>query len=154
MNAGKRYQIDRTRIIFEQFEDETVLVNTETGYYYSLSNTGSEVLRLLDEGCSADDLPIILFGSSSSEDTHQRWDIVRKFVEKLVDESIIAARSSDSSNHIGKDPGPAPLRRGDRIRASGARAFRRRSGSAVNRSDPPGRSGVRMAEGNGQWELV
>jgi len=30
-----KYQIDRSRIIFEQFEDETVLVNTETGYYYT-----------------------------------------------------------------------------------------------------------------------
>lgn len=105
MNAGKRYQIDRTRIIFEQFEDETVLVNTETGYYYSLSDTGSEVLRLLDEGCSADDLPTILFGSS--EDTHQWRDIVEKFVERLADESIITVRSSDNSNHIERAPGPA-----------------------------------------------
>ena len=105
MNAGKRYQIDRTRIIFEQFEDETVLVNTETGYYYSLSDTGSEVLRLLDEGCSADDLPTILFGSS--EDTQHWRDMVEKFVERLIDESIITGRSSDDSNHIGSDPGPA-----------------------------------------------
>jgi hypothetical protein len=104
VNAQK-YQIDRSRIIFEQFEDETVLVNTETGYYYSLSNTGSEILRLLDEGCLADDVPTILFGSC--EGTHQRRDIVQKFVERLVGESIITVRSSDYSNQIGRDPGPA-----------------------------------------------
>jgi len=111
MNAGRRYQIDRTRIIFEQFEDETVLVNTETGYYYSLSNTGSEILRLLEEGCSADDLPTILFGSS--EDTHQWRDIVEKFVDQLADEIIITVRSSDYSNQIDRDSGPA--RYGDGI---------------------------------------
>jgi hypothetical protein len=105
VNAGKRYEIDRARIIFEQFEDETVLVNTETGYYYSLSNTGSEILRLLEEGCSADNLPTILFGSS--EDTQQRRDMVEKFVDQLADESIITVRSSDYSNHVGRDPGPA-----------------------------------------------
>jgi hypothetical protein len=110
VNAPKKYQIDRTRIIFEQFEDETVLVNTETGYYYSLSNTGSEILRLLEEGCSADDLPTILFGSS--EDTHQRRDIAEKFVERLVDESIIMLRAPDYSSNIGREPSPAPYGEG------------------------------------------
>jgi hypothetical protein len=32
---------------------------------------------------------------------------VEKFVERLADESIITVRSSDNSNHIGRNPGPA-----------------------------------------------
>jgi hypothetical protein len=91
--AGK-YQIDRSRIIFEQFEDETVLVNTETGYYYSLSNTGSEILKLLEDGCSVAELPTILFGGSTADD--QRPATVEGFVERLAEESIITARASDA----------------------------------------------------------
>jgi len=64
VDNSKTYRIDRTRIVFEQFEDETVLVNTETGYYYSLSPSGSDILRLLEEGCPAGDLIHALFGNS------------------------------------------------------------------------------------------
>jgi hypothetical protein len=105
VSEPRKYQIDRSRIIFEQFEDETVLVNTETGYYYSLSNTGSEVLRLLEDGCSAADLPTILFGNS--EEADQRRAIVEKFVERLTDESIITARASDYASQISGERGPA-----------------------------------------------
>ena len=105
MSEPGKYQIDRSRIIFEQFEDETVLVNAETGYYYSLSNTGSEVLRLLEEGCSTADLPTILF--DNSEEGHQRRSIVAKFVDRLADERIIMARASDYASQISEKPGPA-----------------------------------------------
>jgi hypothetical protein len=105
VSEPKEYQIDRSRIIFEQFEDETVLVNTETGYYYSLSNTGSEVLRLLEDGCPAADLPLILFGST--EDTHMRRAVVETFVERLADEGIIMARASEFASQISGERGPA-----------------------------------------------
>jgi hypothetical protein len=100
-----KYQIDRTRIIFEQFEDETVLVNTETGYYYSLSNTGSGILRLIEDGCSSADLPVMLFGSF--EDDHQRRAMVEEFVDQLLGENIIKARASDYPSKIGNERGPA-----------------------------------------------
>jgi len=105
VSEPSKYQIDRSRIIFEQFEDETVLVNTETGYYYSLSNTGSEVLRLLEDGCSAADLPIFLFGNT--EDAHPRRSMVEKFVERLAGESIITARASEYASEISGERGPA-----------------------------------------------
>jgi Coenzyme PQQ synthesis protein D (PqqD) len=105
VSEPRKYQIDRTRIIFEQFEDEMVLVNTETGYYYSLSNSGSEILRLLEDGCSSADLPTILFGSF--EDNHQRRTIVDKFIDQLVAESIISVRASAYPSKTSKEPAPA-----------------------------------------------
>ena len=93
MATPARYKIDRTRIIFEQFEDETVLVNTETGFYYSLSNSGSEILRLLEKGCDAGDLPQALFGQS--QDAHQCQNSIESFVAKLVDEEIIVATNAE-----------------------------------------------------------
>ena len=101
----KTYQIDRSRIIFEQFEDETVLVNTESGYYYSLSASGSEILTLLEHGCSVDDLSIVLFGES--DDSLERRNLVEKFVDRLAGECILIERNSDRSN-----PAPAPPRYG------------------------------------------
>ena len=105
MSEPIKYQVDRTRIIFEQFEDETVLVNTETGYYYSLSNSGSEILRLLEDGHSSADLPKILFGSN--EEDNQRRTMVERFVGRLIEESIIRVRASDYPDKVGKPDGAA-----------------------------------------------
>jgi hypothetical protein len=91
-NAGT-YKLDRARIVFEQFEDETVLVNTETGYYYSLSPSGSEILRLLEEGCPAESLVHALFGNSYS--ISHPTGLIESFVKRLKSEGILVDRASD-----------------------------------------------------------
>ena len=95
MKSG-HYKIDRSKILFEQFEDETVLINIETGFYYSLSNDGSEILRLIDEGCPADALPSVLFESKDkfASVSIQIWD----FLASLADEGIIAPCSLTPEN--------------------------------------------------------
>lgn len=79
--------IDRARIQFERFEDETVIINVETGFYYSLSQSGSEVLQLIESGCPAGMLATALFGHSE-EATRYSLDISR-FVEDLIREGIV-----------------------------------------------------------------
>jgi len=100
VNNAKTYQIDKTRIIFEQFEDETVLVNTENGYYYSLSPSGSEILRLLEDGCPAGDLVLALFGDSA--DIRARQVLIESFVQRLISESILVDRATDHPLRTGK----------------------------------------------------
>jgi hypothetical protein len=95
MNTSTAYQIDKTRIIFEQFEDETVLIDTQGGYYYSLSPSGTEILHLLESGCPVEDLAPALFGESAEESQPQ--PIVADFVQQLISEGVIVERASDYS---------------------------------------------------------
>jgi hypothetical protein len=95
MGIPSSYQIDRTKIIFEQFEDETVLIDTQGGYYYSLSPSGTEILHLLEDGCPDENLPQALFGDSG-EVSQLLW-IVANFVRRLIDEGIVIARASGYS---------------------------------------------------------
>jgi len=103
----KRYQIDRTRFIFEQFDDETVLVNTQSGYYYSLSASGTEILHLIEDGCSTDGLARALFGSA--EDSSENFDRFRtpieSFIEQLKAEEILTERAPDRPGVAAADPG-------------------------------------------------
>jgi len=85
------FQIDRTRIVFEQFEDEAVLVKIKTGYDYSSSTTRSEILHLLEDGHSVDELTAILFDPSN--DLSQLRPNFGSFAERLANENIIIARS-------------------------------------------------------------
>lgn len=89
-----RYSIDRSRIIFERFEDETVLVNVESGYYYSLTPTGAEILELLEEGISANSLALTLFGDSENSTRFQSR--IADFVGQLAAEGIIVERESEN----------------------------------------------------------
>jgi hypothetical protein len=99
-----QYRVDRSKILFEQFEDETVLINTETGYYYSLSQEGSEILRLLDEGCPVEELLFVLFGNL----VHPLpvSDEIWSFLARLHDEGIVtssaAARGDSLAVIVGK----------------------------------------------------
>ena len=94
----KRYELDRARIILERFEEETVLVNIESGYYYSVSSAGSEILELLEEGLAADDLAPALFGDS---ETLHRFQIrIAQFVEKLAVEGSVVERDPQAAQAL------------------------------------------------------
>jgi hypothetical protein len=94
--------IDRARIQFERFEDETVIINVENGLYYSLSPSGSEVLRLVDNGCSVGTLVERLLGNS--EEASQHGPRIICFVEDLIREGILvevdALAVADHTNPI------------------------------------------------------
>jgi hypothetical protein len=87
LDKNASFCIDRTRIQFEKFEDETVIINVENGLYYSLSPSGSEVLRIVDSGCPSGLLIDTLLGNS--EEAIQHGPNIIRFVEDLIREGIL-----------------------------------------------------------------
>ena len=96
MSQAARYEIDRARIIFERFEDETVLVNIENGYYYSASDAGTEVLDLLARGLTSEELTGLLTAGAGDPATAGKQ--IQDFVGQLLTEGIIVARNGDHTN--------------------------------------------------------
>lgn len=90
-----RYRIEHARLVAERFEEETVLVNVESGYYYSLSPSGAEILELLNEGIQADKLAPALFGDSQNCERFRSR--IAAFVAQLADEGIIVEREPGST---------------------------------------------------------
>jgi hypothetical protein len=84
-------QIDRTRIVSEQFEDDPVLIHIKTGCYYRLSKTVSEIVHLLEVGHTVNELTAFLFDPSN--DLSQLRPDIESFVERLANEEITIARS-------------------------------------------------------------
>jgi hypothetical protein len=89
-------RIDRARIQFEQFDDETVMINVENGLYYSLSKSGSEVLGLLEDGCRVDALATALFGDTQEATDH--GSAISGFVEDLCREGILIESNTHSTS--------------------------------------------------------
>ena len=83
------FQINTRKILFEEFEDETVVVNTDSGFYYSISSSGTVILKLLQSGCAAKDL-VASLGLTDIADPFARE--VEAFITRLAEEEIIISR--------------------------------------------------------------
>jgi hypothetical protein len=44
------YAVDQDRVTWDEIDGETLIINTETGYYFSLEGAGSAMWALLAQG--------------------------------------------------------------------------------------------------------
>jgi hypothetical protein len=86
------YQINKAQLILEDFGDETVIVHVESGFYYSVSGSGSRILELIEAGYADGDLAALL--GEPARRPGARAEIAA-FVDRLLAEGIITARSAD-----------------------------------------------------------
>ncbi|MDI6809774.1 MAG: hypothetical protein QME66_12490 [Candidatus Eisenbacteria bacterium] len=47
MSSSPRFRVNQPNVIFEVFDDEVVIVNLDSGNYYSLDKSGTEFLATL-----------------------------------------------------------------------------------------------------------
>jgi hypothetical protein len=93
MSDLRFYKVNKPQLILEDFGDETVIVHVESGFYYSVSGSGSRILELIEAGYSDADLATILrdeHGQHAGADAE-----IRAFVSQLVLEGIITERPRD-----------------------------------------------------------
>jgi hypothetical protein len=75
------YIIDTSKIVFEKFEDETVLINLSNGNYFGIRNVGMDVLKLLEKGISKVQLLGILTNSYKKD--QNEIEFITDAIEKL-----------------------------------------------------------------------
>jgi len=81
------YTIDKSRFVFEQFDKEMVLINLEDGLYYNVSDTGTEVLHLLEQGLSVAEVLDVLSARYVNKD--ELPALVEGFVAELEKQGIL-----------------------------------------------------------------
>jgi hypothetical protein len=81
------YTIDKSRFVFEQFDQEMVLINLEDGLYYNVSDTGTEVLHLLEQGLSVAEA--LDFLTAHYNNTDELPALVEGFVAQLEEQGIL-----------------------------------------------------------------
>ena len=84
-----RYRINRPKVIHQVFETEAVVVNLETGSYYSLEGAGIDLWCLLEAGRSDDQI----FENESA----------RKFLEELANEALIVEDQEEIASGNGEE---------------------------------------------------
>jgi hypothetical protein len=95
MQQPRRFDVDSRRVVHETIDGETILINLQSGNYYSLSGCGSEVWGLLAGGWSDREI---------AADFERRYDAdgvadsIQALVDDLAGEGLLEAGPNGNGN--------------------------------------------------------
>ncbi|RTL44894.1 MAG: PqqD family protein [Candidatus Melainabacteria bacterium] len=79
LSESKRMLKTKEEIIWRVVDDEALLLDTDSGYYFSMNDTATEIWCLLNEGKSIDDV-----ATTISERYEIDSESVRRDVQELI----------------------------------------------------------------------
>jgi hypothetical protein len=95
----KYYEINAPAVISEPMDEELVVINLDSGCYYSLNKTAARLWNHLERGCSINQIArqmALLYGS---EEASVLADFT-SFVERLLRENLIRRGSGGKTNEL------------------------------------------------------
>jgi Coenzyme PQQ synthesis protein D (PqqD) len=107
LRISRSYRVNRPKVIFEAFEDETVLINLDSGSYYSFSGSGTLIWDLISSGHSVPKVTAKL-QKQFPDDAAQVESGVRDFIAELINENLILEQDVEASGANGQIEQPAP----------------------------------------------
>ncbi len=103
MDKLTRFRINSPKVIHETIDGETVIVNLDSGNYYSLDKVGAEIWTLIGKGISLHGvIENMTFRYSGQREEIDR--VVSQFVDELMQEALIAPLESGGAES-GSNPG-------------------------------------------------
>lgn len=91
-----QYTLRSDQVVNEQFDDETVIIDLETGIYYSISPSGTAILSGLLSGSSSEDI----MEQAGFGETIDKNAVV-KFLAQLVDNNLITTAPEGHYQSVG-----------------------------------------------------
>jgi hypothetical protein len=95
----EHYRPRRPKVVCESFDDEVVIVNLDSGAYYSLSGSGVEIWNLIDRGSS---LPTIFerLTNSYAATPELLTAEAQRLIGELLEEQLIVALAGAPSDAL------------------------------------------------------
>jgi hypothetical protein len=88
MDPSNLYKINSPGVVSETFEDEVVVINLESGNYYSFNKTGAAVWGLIGEGYNVQTIIDTIKNSYSDDSENIETDII-SFLNDLLSNEIL-----------------------------------------------------------------
>lgn len=105
MSPSQRYRANTPKVVFEAFDDETVLINLDSGNYYSFGGTGALLWELIAAGQSLKETVATLEARFSNANG-AIGPAVEDFVNELIAERLITEHNEQASETAGE---PKPM---------------------------------------------
>jgi hypothetical protein len=94
MDDHQTYRINAPTVAYQNVEDEAILIQFDSGCYYSTDGLGTEILSLLRQGASAITVVEIL-ADRYCADLQDVYRAVKPFIEQLGTENLVVAQPGD-----------------------------------------------------------
>jgi len=101
-----RYRLNDRDLVSEVLDGEVIVVNLQSGTYYSTLASGADIWNALLSGCSVEEVADWLARGAEEKRAHIAAEVAR-FVSELVAENLILSTDSDSIRRP-DDLGTAP----------------------------------------------
>ena len=92
MDRSLRFRINGPQVVHQTIDGEVVIINLESGCYYSLDNVGAEVWGLIEENAALGEVAQAL-GRLYDAPAESIDSSVEHFVASLCDESLLVPSS-------------------------------------------------------------
>jgi len=97
-----RYRINTPKVIHQVFDSEVVIINLESGIYYSLRGSGVDLWQAIDAGISPEALTTQFNGTAAPEK-------IFSFLRQLESEELILPMNGESSAETTPLPSRKPF---------------------------------------------
>lgn len=91
-----KYEIGQARLEINQIDGELIVLNLDSGCYYTINGSGIDFWQLVQDGLSVEQIVAAAVSHYGVDDGAVRSELV-SFCEKLVDEEVFALTSADSA---------------------------------------------------------
>lgn len=104
MTSDEQYfECNTPSVIYERFEDETILINLDAGHYYSIDPLGAAIWQLLNRPLPLDRVVEIVSARYASSGASV-GEAVRDFVARMRDEGLIRVRRQPPPESVSDVP--------------------------------------------------
>jgi hypothetical protein len=97
MEGTQQFTVDRERVVHETIDGETILVQLETGNYYSLRGTAVEMWSLIESGHSIEEITAQLRQRYDAQDEELKA-ATQSLVDALAAEQLIERFTSTNGD--------------------------------------------------------
>jgi hypothetical protein len=89
MNSNTPYKVNKADVVSEKFDDEVVIINLDSGNYYSLEAIGFDIWSLIENGASLNKIVEWVMSQYDSGNAEETNKLVSQFVAELHKEGLI-----------------------------------------------------------------
>ncbi len=90
MSKSLFFKINAPGVVFENYEDEIVLINLDNGNYYSMANEAAEIFGLIEKGLTQNEI-IREIRQKYEGNIENIQDEVNQFIAGLQEEGLIVS---------------------------------------------------------------
>jgi len=111
INMQTRYKINTPDVIYENVDNEVLIIEFNTGNYYSLNNSGADIWELLAAGTTEARI-IQIIGKKYNSGNEEVQPAVDNLINELVEEKLIVpikTEGNDAVNSVEMDISPPSI---------------------------------------------